>query len=191
MNRRLLFIDTETGGVDPTKHSLLSIGVVVWDLEDGILHSDEFLIQSEEYAVTKTAQKINHFDRVNHDKAAVTKLAAVKAFRKIKDSYFEDYGKILLAGHNTHFDVQFIQKMFRDCNRSYEKMFSHRIVDTYSIIRYLEDSNIIPQTINSSSSAFRFFGISVDGRHSAIGDARATAELYSKLLCAIPTQTDN
>ncbi len=31
MPDKLLFIDTETGGLDPDKHSLLSIAMVVWE----------------------------------------------------------------------------------------------------------------------------------------------------------------
>ena len=43
MPDRLLFIDTETGGLDPQKHSLLSLALVVWEKRE-ILDSKEFLI---------------------------------------------------------------------------------------------------------------------------------------------------
>lgn len=32
---RYVFIDTETGGTIPQKHSLLQIGLVIWDYNDG------------------------------------------------------------------------------------------------------------------------------------------------------------
>ena len=47
---RILFIDTETGGINPNKHSLLSIGLVVWDQDNGIIYENEFYIKSEKYA---------------------------------------------------------------------------------------------------------------------------------------------
>ena len=45
---RLLFIDTETGGLDPEKHSLLSVGFVVWDSVLDECYSAEY------YQKTKT-----------------------------------------------------------------------------------------------------------------------------------------
>ena len=45
MRNRVLFIDTETGGIDPIECSLLSIGIAVW--EDGsIIFEDEILYSS-------------------------------------------------------------------------------------------------------------------------------------------------
>ena len=63
-----------------------------------------------------------------------------------------------------------------------EKLFSHRSVDTYSIIKYLSDCEILPDEINSSAKAFKYFSITVNGRHTALGDARATMQLYSKMI---------
>ena len=61
--------DTETGGLDPNKHSLLSIGFVVWDAIDGELFSDEYYVYSENYCVTKTAARLNHYD-ANHQQVS-------------------------------------------------------------------------------------------------------------------------
>ena len=63
IGKKLLFIDTETGGIDCGKHSLLSIGLVVWDNDQGIIDSTEILIKNKEYVVTKEAQRINKFLR--------------------------------------------------------------------------------------------------------------------------------
>ena len=103
-------------------------------------------------------------------------------FEEIKETYFADYAAIPLAGHNTQFDVQFIKKMFKDNHRSFDNMFLHRIVDTYSILKFLQDAGIITDGINSSAQAFKFFEITVDGRHTALGDARATMRLYEKMI---------
>lgn len=182
MSNRLLFIDTETGGIDPNKHSLLSIGVVVWDAADGECYSDEFLLRSEHYSVTETAKKMNGFDMQEHNKKALSAKTIIEKLNDIKMGYFNDYLSIPLAGHNTQFDIQFIKRMYRDSRRSYEKTFSHRVVDTYSVLKYLADCNMLDSNISSSAKAFQFFNIHVDGRHTALGDARATMQLYEKLV---------
>lgn len=182
MNNRLLFIDTETGGLDPQKHSLLTIGVVVWDEDQGELFSDEYAVSWEQYVITKTALRINHFNEDEHRKKAILPKEVVSKFHELKMTYFQEYNAIPLAGHNTTFDIQFLKHLFVACGRSFEKLFSHRVVDTYSVVKYLVDCQFIPHRVNSSAKAFEYFNITVDGRHTAIGDARATMQLYSKAI---------
>lgn len=178
---RLLFIDTETGGLDPEKHSLLSVGFVVWDSALGECCNAEYHLKNENYCITKTAQKINKLTDSDFTNAVIPQ-DLIKKFEEIKETYFADYAAIPLAGHNTQFDVQFIKKMFKDNHRSFDNMFLHRIVDTYSILKFLQDAGIITDGINSSAQAFKFFEITVDGRHTALGDARATMRLYEKMI---------
>ncbi len=182
MNNRLLFLDTETGGIDPRKHSLLSIGIVIWDSAEGIIYSDEYYVRSESYVVTAEAARINHFDKAEQERKAIRPEQIVEQFLQIKKLYFSDYTAIPLAGHNISFDVQFLKQMFLSCNRSYDKLFHHRSVDTYTIIKFLSDCQLIPSSVNSSASAFSHFKISVTGRHTALGDALATMQLYTKLI---------
>ncbi len=190
MSNRLLFIDTETGGLDPQKHSLLSIGVVVWDAIEGELFSDEYYIYSEIYNVTKTAARLNHFDERRQQDYALDPEAVIEKLKIIKEQYFREYPSVPLAGHNVAFDIQFIKKMFSSCGRSFERLFSHRSVDTYSIIKYLSDCKLISEKINSSAKAFKYFGIPVNGRHTALGDARATMQLYAKLVSKLREKND-
>ena len=157
---RLLFIDTETGGLDPEKHSLLSVGFVVWDSALGECCSAEYHLKNENYCITKTAQKINKLTDSDFTNAVIPQ-DLIKKFEEIKETYFADYA----ANH-----------------RSFDNMFLHRIVDTYSILKFLQDAGIITDGINSSAQAFKFFEITVDGRHTALGDARATMRLYEKMI---------
>ena len=188
MCNRLMFVDTETGGLDPQKHSLLSLGIVIWDSAIGELYSTEYYINSDNYNVTKTAARINHFNEKDQLEKSLNPIDVVEKIISLKETYFSDYSSIPLAGHNISFDVQFIKKMFISCGRSYEKVFSHRLVDTYSIIKYLTDCHLIPSGINSSASAFKYFNISVNGRHTALGDAKATMQLYSKLISVLKNE---
>ena len=182
---RILFIDTETGGINPNKHSLLSIGLVVWDQDNGIIYENEFYIKSEKYIVTKTAQKINRFDLDDHNQNAVEPKCFFLEIERIKEYYFTEYSEIPLGGHNTQFDTRFVRKLYDNNKRSFEKTFSHRIIDTYSIMKFLCDSGKLEMDYISSAKAFAKFGILVNGRHTALGDAKATAELYEKMITSI------
>ena len=58
---KLLFIDTETGGINEKENSLLSIALICWENKK-ILDKTEFFIKEKEYNVTEIAMKINQLD---------------------------------------------------------------------------------------------------------------------------------
>lgn len=182
IGEKLLFIDTETGGVDCNKHSLLSIGLVVWDYNQGIIDSIEILIKNKKYLITKEAQRINKFNKEEHEKTAIEHQKAIERILEFCSWHFEKGLLIPLAGHNTQFDVGFIKVFLKNNKRSYNQIFSHRILDTYTLVRSLYYSGKINMDISSSAQAFKYFNIKIENRHTAKEDAIATAELFSRLL---------
>jgi len=178
---KILFIDTETGGLDPTVHSLLSIAFVVWQ-DFTIIDSKEFLINDGVLNATPEALKINGIDIQEHKKHSIEPNAAIKEMNSFLSIHFDDHEKISLGGHNINFDVNFLKQFLSKNNFPYHRRFSHRIVDTATILYYLYLADKIKQKTISSAEAFSFFGIAVDGRHTALGDAIATAKLFTVLL---------
>ena len=181
---RLLFIDTETGGLNPEKHSLLSVGMVVWENME-IIDSQELLINDGILNVTEEALSINKIDLEKHRQSAISPLQAIQEIFQFINKYFPSEEKITLAGHNVHFDISFLRIFFSGNNRNFSKYFSHRIIDTSSILYYLYLTGHIKQKAISSDEAFELFDIKAEGRHSALGDAIATAQLFSRLISLI------
>lgn len=184
--QRLLFLDTETGGLDPQKYSLLSIGVAVWDRREGIIFKKNLCPLTRNYIISPEAQAINHFSVDDYSREDFfTREEIADEFRKIKEEFFPDYKTLPLAGHNIQFDDSFLRVLFKDTACRYEDLFSYRLVDTYSVLQVLIHCGKIPASVSNSDRAFEYFGIKVNGRHTALGDAVATAELYDKLVSFI------
>ena len=181
MEDRLLFIDTETGGLDPDKHSLLSLALVVWENME-IVDSQEILINDGLLSVTKEALSINRIDIDEHKQSAISSSQAIEKLVPFISKHFPEPGKITLAGHNVHFDADFLKVFFSRNNRTFSTYFSHRIIDTSSILYYLYLAEHLKNKAISSDEAFSHFEIKVEARHTALGDALATAELFTKLL---------
>ena len=181
MSDRLLFIDTETGGMDPGKHSLLSLAMVVWEDKE-IIDSLEILINDGVLYTTKEALAVNRIDLEKHKLAALSPQEAMDQLLIFIGKHFPGKEKITLAGHNVHFDVVFLKPFFSANNKDFSEFFSHRVMDTSSILHYLYLSGQIKQKAISSDEAFDLFDIKVEGRHTALGDAIATARLFTKLL---------
>lgn len=178
---KILFIDTETGGIDPANNSLLSLALVVWKGSE-IGESKEILINDGVLNVTAKALEINGIDLDEHKKKAVTPAIAIEEFDNFLKEHFQDDEKIMLGGHNITFDVNFLNTFLTRNGYSFQKRFSHRFVDTATILFYLYLTGKIKRKIISSQEAFEYFGITVEGRHTALGDVLATTELFSKLI---------
>ncbi len=178
---KILFIDTETGGIDPLKNSLLSIGLVIWQ-EFEITDKREILINDGILNVTSKALEINGIIIEEHKKFALSPKDAIKELENFLSHHFSKEEKITLGGHNINFDVNFFKHFLVSNNYNYFQRFSHRYVDTATILYYLYLSGRLKQKKISSQEAFDYFGIQVEGRHSALGDAIATAKLFSTLL---------
>lgn len=184
MRDRLLFIDTETGGLDPYKYSLLTLGMVVWE-DMKIVDTEELFINDGKLAVTNESLSINKIDIKEHRKIAISPKEAIKKINTFLEHNFHQYNKITLAGHNINFDVNFLRFFLSQNNENFNKYFSHRFIDTSSILYYLYLAGYIKERAISSSEAFDLFRISVEGRHTALGDAIATAQLFSHLLALV------
>jgi len=179
-----LFLDTETGGLDPGQHSLLSIGLVVGD-EGVVRHSLEILIKHEPYVVSAGGMAVNRIDLVQHDKVALGPAEALAVLDVFTQQYFPCVKEpILLVGHNVSFDRDFLGAFLAGLGRPLEPRFSHRLIDTHSIASALRDAGKLDGESLSSSALFRRFGIEIpeEKRHTALGDALGTFELYWKLV---------
>ncbi len=184
MSQSHLFIDTETGGLDPRKHSLLSVALVVGDA-GGVARSLEILIRHEPYVVSAGGMKVNRIDLVQHTAGALEPDVALGVMNVFLDQHFPHRCKpIVLAGHNVGFDQAFLGAFLESLGHTLEPRFSHRVVDTHSLAAALRDAGKLPLDNLSSTALFEHFGIVVpeEKRHTALGDALATFELYWKLV---------
>src|ERR1700760_1851408 len=149
----ILFIDTETGGIQPGKNSLLSLALVVWK-ESMIKASTEILINDGILDVTEKALEINGIDLEEHKKKAVSPKIAIKQFDDFIKANFPTDEKIVLGGHNITFDVNFLNAFLAANNYNYQQRFSHRFIDTASILFYLYLTGKLKDKITSSQQAF-------------------------------------
>ncbi len=180
----ILFIDTETGGLNPESFSIISFAGVLW--RDGeILDSLQVFIQEEPFYSDVDSMKIN---RIDMDWIKNNGLPPSKAVKQITDFLKQiqpnSVVPMRLGGHNIGFDVGFTKRLFRLGGGDFSSFFSHRTIDTSTILAFLSLANKIKLDGAGSSDAFSHFGIEFaqGDRHTALGDALATAKLFNCLL---------
>jgi DNA polymerase-3 subunit epsilon len=93
-------------------------------------------------------------------------------------------GSATPVGHNIGFDVAFLRQLAFLGGRDQLAVLSHRAIDTHTLLYLLYLENKVPAEALTSDGAFKHFGIKVaeELRHTALGDALATRELFRGIL---------
>ncbi len=176
----LAFIDVETTGLDPEKHELIEIGCILARQvpREGkgpmleVLDEFEFKILPEHLETADPESlMINGYTPERWATAIPLKEAMEKFSEKVRGASF--------VAHNVAFDLAFIDKAFKKSEVK-NLMHYHRI-DTISLaFAVLYDKPEVEKF--SLRFLCEYFGITNQNAHTALSDARATFEVYKKLL---------
>lgn len=169
----LIVVDVETSGLDPTIHDVLEVAAI--DLATGDeLHfvptpiSSVWLEQS-----SAPAMRVNRY----FERGVFEHQVDLETTRKRWETLGTMLDGNILAGANPAFDARFVDQAMShhvvECRRRYQL----RDLATYAAGVLRTD----PAAPTSSSEVYAALGITNEEAHSALGDARATAEAFNKL----------
>lgn len=174
-NKKLAFIDIETTGFDVEKHEIIEIGCIIVDDEEGGFRTlDEFDIKIKPEKIEHAepeALAVNGYNEADW-LFAVSKTEAIKMLA-------EKTVDCVMAAHNISFDYSFLAKAFSDTGVE-NKMYYQKL-DTLSFAFAKLHKN--PEVVRFSLAKLcEHFGITNERAHTALADARATLEVYKKLV---------
>jgi len=168
----LAFVDIETSGLNIIKHEILEIGCIITTPELEIIEEFELKIKPEHISdADPISLKINRYEESDWVSAG-TLPEALKIFsEKAKDC--------IMVGQNVAFDSEFLDYAFAK-NKIKNTMHYHRL-DTISVAwaKLHRDPEITHFSLREMCVKF---GIKNERSHTALSDARATFELYKKLM---------
>lgn len=168
--------DTETTGFDRQKDKVVSIGAVrVHNLQVLVSDSFECLVQQEGNSPSKSAEV--HGLLTKQLEKGITENKALEKF-------IEFIGGAILVGQHVNFDINMVNQMLK--RQAIKGKLQNSTVDTAQLAIRLErrhaDTHTFKQSEYSLDNLCAKYNLPAEDRHTAAGDAFATALLLLKLL---------
>lgn len=178
--QKLAFIDTETTGLLPEKHEIIEIGLVLVEQSlppDGKINLEVL----EEWEVKVKPEHIEQADPesmlINHYNEAEWTFAV--DLPKALEALSQKTSNAIMVGHNVAHDYSFLQKAFTQTGVE-NKMHYHKL-DTISIAFAKLYAREEVEKL-SLRALCEYLGVENKNAHTALADARATFEVFEKLM---------
>lgn len=180
---KALIFDTETGGLDSRRHSVLSIGGCIADFDKmEIVETWERYVKLpsiDDYSVTPKAMEVNGLDL---DEVWRNGIPPEEIADEMVDFYLR-HGCSNLGGHNVQYDVRMTARQIFKCEpEEFERHFTYRYLDSLPVARLIADKEFARgATLGSIQKAL---GIDMKdfkgGLHTALFDAVLSAKVMFK-----------
>ncbi len=178
----MIIVDVETTGVDPKKHSLISIGAVDFDNPKNRFYT-ECKIFADAHIDPKALEINGMSEKEISDPTKITDKEAVEAFLAWTETTPED----TIAGQNPSFDRDFLMATANRYHLNWPLAF--RTIDLHSVTYvHLIQHGKTPPTENEHSKIdldfiIEYCGIEMKrGKHNALEDALLETECLSRLI---------
>lgn len=184
----ILFIDTETTGLEAGKHSIIEIACAHY--KDGVLKSTfqrKFISNSP--ILDMGALRVN-----KQNTASLLEIGKQCSEQKAAFDFMDylltlDNKDLHVCGHNVHFDVGHVKHLLTKFGiEGWESSVSYRQLDTCDRARMLIESGIITQEMGGRGAGLKTvaqaLGVTVDETklHGAMYDVELCAAVYYKMI---------
>lgn len=179
---KVIYIDTETTGLNPKKHGLTEVYAVLVD--NGNIISEW---GSKINPFTYFPQRDIEDDALNIQGISYQDLAKYPDQAKALDAFLKwtrrhlDGNRVSIVGYNVGFDIDFLVEWFDENVYDLYDTFSHRSLDVLDLVRHLQYAGVIQPKDGKLTTLCEYFDIPIDA-HTAMGDVIATMQLHRELL---------
>jgi len=191
---KVLIFDTETGGLNPKKHSVFSVGALVGDLDSGkIIAKFEALHRMssiKDYSYEPDAIEIHG---ITPEQAFKEGLSTHEIQDRFTDLW-HDHGAAIIGGHNVEFDVRMMAHQIYGIEpQTFEANFSYRKLDTLPMMRLFSGNeqvasgSTLKQAVKSLNIDMTEYG--KNKFHAALFDSICAFQLMCKFRKVL-TQSD-
>lgn len=187
MMNKIIFIDTETGGVNAEKSALIQLSGII---EIDGTEKEKFNFYIKPFENSEVNEKALEVQRRTLEELGTEKYIdesiIYKKFLEILDKYIDKYDKndkFIVAGYNVKFDIDILKALFeRNNNKFLFSYFNSSMLDPLYSVRLLQVAGILPVLENNKLETWcKYFNIELKA-HDSLQDITATKKLIEKLI---------
>ena len=184
---KIIFIDTETGGVNAEKSALIQLSGII-EVDGAEKEKFNFYIKPfENSEVNEKALEVQGrtLEELGTEKY-IDESIIYKKFLEILDKYIDKYDKndkFIVAGYNVKFDIDILKALFeRNNNKFLFSYFNSSMLDPLYSVRLLQVADMLPVLENNKLETWcKYFNIELKA-HDSLQDITATKKLIEKLI---------
>jgi DNA polymerase-3 subunit epsilon len=181
---KLLYLDTETTGLDPKTNALIQISGIVTVEGD---HEREFDFHLRPHPQALIDPKALETNRLTEEDLLVPERLEHKAvYKKLKSIFltyinrYDKTDKFYLVGQNVHFDYGFLLALWERNQDQYLGSFIHyQKIDLIAITAALKLAGRLPVENMKLETLCRYFSLG-EQLHDSLDDIRKTREIFSR-----------
>ena len=184
-NWLLAHIDVETTGLLPGYHEMIDIGLVLTDLQGNIVDSLFLRIQPRHpQRLSPGAQAVNAYDSTRWETLeAFSPPAAVDSILAFHQRVAGERPTLMVA-FNSHFDLAFLDHLFREAGHSWREMYHYFVLDIPSMAWSLGYTDL---TLQQFRKAYDITDEThVAELHTGITGAMSNVRMYQALMQLAP-----
>ena len=184
---KIIFIDTETGGVNAEKSALIQLSGII---EVDGTEKEKFNFYIKPFENSEVNEKALEVQRRTLEELGTEKYIdesiIYKKFLEILDKYIDKYDKndkFIVAGYNVKFDIDILKALFeRNNNKFLFSYFNSSMLDPLYSVRLLQVACMLPVLENNKLETWcKYFNIELKA-HDSLQDITATKKLIEKLI---------
>lgn len=187
MMNKIIFIDTETGGVNAEKSALIQLSGII-EVDGTEKEKFNFYIRPfENSEVNEKALEVQGrtLEELGTEKY-IDESIIYQEFLEILDKYIDKYDKndkFIVAGYNVKFDIDILKALFeRNNNKFLFSYFNSFMLDPLYSVRLLQVAGMLPVLENNKLETWcKYFNIELKA-HDSLQDITATKKLIEKLI---------
>lgn len=184
---KIIFIDTETGGVNAEKSALIQLSGII-EIDGTEKEKFNFYIKPfENSELNEKALEVQGrtLEELGTEKY-INESIIYKKFLEILDKYIDKYDKndkFIVAGYNVKFDIDILKALFeRNNNKFLFSYFNSSMLDPLYSVRLLQVAGMLPVLENNKLETWcKYFNIELKA-HDSLQDITATKKLIEKLV---------
>jgi DNA polymerase III epsilon subunit-like protein len=178
---RVIWVDTETTGIDTISSGAFEIAILVYDGSEMVGEKLYYLNPLNDQI--KFGEEAFNVNGVSEEKIRSYPPAekVIPEIVEFLDQYVTPEG-LVFAGYKCGFDYGHLKALFDRCGEHMETFFSGRMIDVLELVKRARAMRILKHNGNNQLTTLcKALDIPQENAHTALGDIKATRKLYEAI----------